>query len=125
MHYSRDPQIFFKEKKTLKLGPTVLFTHLKIILLQCFQFSVFDNKQYPNRPLKRFFIYILAFYFCFFSFYILFFTLCRYVSHNCSFLCFMRLRLRLKGFNLVTLDYISLKIYLLFIFLIIFSFDNN
>ena len=28
------------KKKTLKLDPTVLFTHLKIILLQCFQFSV-------------------------------------------------------------------------------------
>ena len=24
------------------MGPTVLFTHLKIILLQCFQFSVFS-----------------------------------------------------------------------------------
>ena len=29
-------------KKILKMGPTVLFTHLKIILLQCFQFSVFS-----------------------------------------------------------------------------------
>ena len=27
-------------KKILKMDPTVLFTHLKIILLQCFQFSV-------------------------------------------------------------------------------------
>ena len=27
---------------SLKLGPTILFTHLKIILLQCFQFSVFS-----------------------------------------------------------------------------------
>ena len=27
---------------SLKMGPTVLFTHLKIILLQCFQFSVFS-----------------------------------------------------------------------------------
>ena len=31
------------------LGPTELFTPLKIILLQCFQFSV--NKRYPNTPL--------------------------------------------------------------------------
>ena len=116
MHYLQNLQIFFSGKKTLKLDLTVLFTYLKIILLQYFQFSVFNNKRYPNRPLKRFFIYILAFYFCFFSFYILFFTLCKYVSHNCSLLCFMRLRLGLKGFNLVTLDYISLKIYLLFIF---------
>ena len=30
----------FIQKKILKMGPTVLFTHLKIILLQCFQFSV-------------------------------------------------------------------------------------
>ena len=27
---------------SLKLGPTLLFTYLKIILLQCFQFSVFS-----------------------------------------------------------------------------------
>ena len=26
------------------MGPTILFTHLKIILLQCFQFSVFSFK---------------------------------------------------------------------------------
>ena len=35
---------------SLKLGPTILFTYLKIILLQYFQFLVFSNKQYPNRP---------------------------------------------------------------------------
>ena len=29
-------------KKILKMGPTVLFTHLKIILLRCFQFLVFN-----------------------------------------------------------------------------------
>ena len=28
--------------KILKMGPTILFTHLNIILLQCFQFSVFS-----------------------------------------------------------------------------------
>ena len=28
-------------KLLLKMGPMVLFTHLKIILLQCFQFSIF------------------------------------------------------------------------------------
>ena len=32
-------------KITLKLGPTVLFTHLKIILLQCFQFSTINGIQ--------------------------------------------------------------------------------
>ena len=51
VHCSRDPQVLFSAKTTLKLGPTTLFTHLKIILLYCFQFSVFNNKQYPNRPL--------------------------------------------------------------------------
>ena len=44
-----------KEKNArlhLKLGLTALFTYLKIILLQYFQFSVLRNKRYPNRPLK-------------------------------------------------------------------------
>ena len=36
-------------KKILKMDPTILFTHLKIILLQCFQFSVFSNNKFnPN-----------------------------------------------------------------------------
>ena len=39
MNRSRDPQVRNLAKSTLKLGPTTLFTHLKIILLQCFQFS--------------------------------------------------------------------------------------
>ena len=30
---------YFIQKKILKMGPTSLFTHLKFILLQCFQFS--------------------------------------------------------------------------------------
>ena len=34
---------FIKKKKTLKLGSTVLFTHLKIILLQYFKFSIFSK----------------------------------------------------------------------------------
>ena len=33
VHCSRDPQILFSTKTTLKLGFTTLFTHLKIILL--------------------------------------------------------------------------------------------
>ena len=35
------------------MDPTILFTHLKIILLQYFQFSVFNfsnNKSNPNKP---------------------------------------------------------------------------
>ena len=42
------------QKKKLKMGPMTLFTHLKIILLQFFQFSIFSfskNKLYPNGPL--------------------------------------------------------------------------
>ena len=42
----------FSAKITLKLGLMALFTHLKIILLQCFQFSVFSNKRYSNRLLE-------------------------------------------------------------------------
>ena len=34
-HCSWDPQSLYLEKK-IKMGPTVLFTHLKIILLYCF-----------------------------------------------------------------------------------------
>ena len=37
----------------LFMGPTTLFTHLKIILLPCFQFSIFsfsNNKFNPNWP---------------------------------------------------------------------------
>ena len=33
----------FSQKLSLKIGLTTLFTHLKIILLQCFQFSVFNK----------------------------------------------------------------------------------
>ena len=37
---------------SLKMGSTILFIHLKIILLQ--YFSVFNFQQYPNRPyIKR------------------------------------------------------------------------
>ena len=40
VHFSRDPQVPYSEKikKKKKIGPIALFTHLKIILLQCFQF---------------------------------------------------------------------------------------
>ena len=40
VYYSRDPQSQFSATFSLKIGPTILFTYLKIILLQCFQFSV-------------------------------------------------------------------------------------
>ena len=40
MHYSRIHKLHFSVTFSLKMGPTVLFTYLKIILLQSFQFSV-------------------------------------------------------------------------------------
>ena len=36
----------FRKNKILKMGPTALFTHLKIISLQCFWFSVFSRISY-------------------------------------------------------------------------------
>ena len=42
VHCSRDSQVRILVKSTLKLSLTALFTHLKIILLQYFQFSVFN-----------------------------------------------------------------------------------
>ena len=42
VHYSRTHKYYFLTTFSLKMGPTALFTHLKIILLQCFQFSVFS-----------------------------------------------------------------------------------
>ena len=34
---------FFSHKLLLKMDPMTLFTHLKIILLQCFQFSILSK----------------------------------------------------------------------------------
>ena len=45
VHCSRDPQVRKNANIKLKLGPTALFTHLKIILLQCFQFSIISGIQ--------------------------------------------------------------------------------
>ena len=45
MHYLQDPQVWKNENVKLKLGLTVLFIHLKIILLQSFQFSVISGIQ--------------------------------------------------------------------------------
>ena len=42
VYCSQDPQVLFLAKTTSKLGSTTLFTHLKIILLQYFQFLVFS-----------------------------------------------------------------------------------
>ena len=42
VHYLQTHKFHFSATFSLKMSPTVLFTHLKIILLQCFQFSVFS-----------------------------------------------------------------------------------
>ena len=43
---------FFSTKTTLKLGPTTLFTYLKIILLQYFQFSRISSIQTDPQSIK-------------------------------------------------------------------------
>ena len=49
------PVSTFSVKFSLKLGPTILFTHLKIILLQCFQFLVFSTiNSIQTNPTCRF-----------------------------------------------------------------------
>ena len=40
VHSLRTHKFYFSATFLIKMGPTVLFTYLKIILLQCFQFSV-------------------------------------------------------------------------------------
>ena len=45
VHCLRDPQVRKNVNLTLKLDLTVLFTHLKFILRQYFQFSVISNIQ--------------------------------------------------------------------------------
>ena len=55
-------------KKILKMGPTSLFTHLKIILQQCFQFLVFckiccirtDPTYFENQTIDCMFFIFLA-----------------------------------------------------------------
>ena len=42
VHCSWTHKFHFSATFSLKIGLTVLFTHLKIILLQCFQFSVLN-----------------------------------------------------------------------------------
>ena len=58
MHYSCIVYTLFTHLKILKISSTILFTLLKIILLQYFQFLVFsfsNNKYNPNRHI---YIYI-------------------------------------------------------------------
>ena len=45
IHCSHTVHTLFTYLKILKMGLTILFTYLNIILLQCFQFSVFSFQQ--------------------------------------------------------------------------------
>ena len=60
VHCSWDPEVQIAANFSLKLGPTALFTHLKIILLQCFQFSAINgiqiDPQYTILILKNYLI---------------------------------------------------------------------
>ena len=54
VHTSHTVTVLFTYLKILKMSHMVLFIYLKIILLQCFQFSVFNfnkNKLYLNEPI--------------------------------------------------------------------------
>ena len=42
VHCLRTHKYYFLTIFSLKIGPMILFTHLKIILLQYFQFSIFS-----------------------------------------------------------------------------------
>ena len=48
---SRDLQLRNSANFSLKLGPTILFTYLKIILRQCFQFSTISDIQIDTSSL--------------------------------------------------------------------------
>ena len=52
VHYIRNPQVQILTKFSLKLDHTILFTHLKIILLQYFQFSVINGIQIDHNLFK-------------------------------------------------------------------------
>ena len=47
----RTHKFHFSATFSLKMGPTILFTHLKIIFLQYFSVSIFNFQLYPNGPL--------------------------------------------------------------------------
>ena len=50
VHCSWTHKFHFSKTFTLKMSLTVLFTHLKIILLQYFSVFSFSFQLYPNRP---------------------------------------------------------------------------
>ena len=49
MHYSPDPQVFFFQKNNFKIGShSTIHTFKNYFAIV---FSIFNNKQYPNKPL--------------------------------------------------------------------------
>ena len=61
VHCSRIHKFHFSVTFSLKMGSTILFTHLKIIFLQYFSVFSFSFQLYPNGPYnvpyKQFFLY--------------------------------------------------------------------
>ena len=63
VHYLRTHKFHFSATFLLKIGPTILFTHLKIILLQCFsvfnfQFSAVSKQTLRERKREREFLHL-------------------------------------------------------------------
>ena len=46
----RTHKYHFSATSSLKMGPTLLFTRLKVILLQYFSVSIYNFQLYPNGP---------------------------------------------------------------------------
>ena len=67
VHCSRSHKFYFSAIFSLKMDSTVLFTHLKIILLQYFQFLIFSFSKIssiqtdPQSLIQSMRLYILAF----------------------------------------------------------------
>ena len=63
VYCSQDPHVLFSQKFSLKLGLTILFTHLKIILLQYFQFSAISSIQTnPQFLIQRYNLFFFQFF---------------------------------------------------------------
>ena len=56
----RTHKFYFSTTFSLKMSPTILFTHFKIILLQYFSVFSFSFQLYPNGPLVSFYIMLVG-----------------------------------------------------------------
>ena len=66
VHCSRSHKLHFSATFLFKMGPTVLFTHLKIISLQCFQFQFSVSAKIISHIHTHIYIYIYIYIFFFF-----------------------------------------------------------